>query len=280
MATIPSKAKNRDFKSHSISGGGGVKLYVEETGNPKGKPILFLHGFSQHRLCWLKQIDSSLTDDFRLVILDMRGHGLSEKPYDAYTNGSLWADDIHAVIAGLGLTNPILSGWSNGGLIICDYLRYYGEDKIGGLHFVGSYTKFGKCAKELFCPTFNASLVSPDVVENVQASQVFVKHLTHQELPAEDFHFFLGCNLVVPPYVRQGLADREQNNDDILPRIRKPVLLTHGQQDNVVKVESSKQNAAVIKHAKTSFYDNVGHMPFWEATPRFNRELRAFVNSC
>jgi non-heme chloroperoxidase len=38
------------MKHHTITGGGGVRLHVVETGNPGGRPILFIHGFSQ---CWL-----------------------------------------------------------------------------------------------------------------------------------------------------------------------------------------------------------------------------------
>ena len=119
------------MKSYKITGGGGVKLHVEETGNPHGRPIVFIHGFSQSRLCWNKQFQSSLADGHRLVRLDNRGHGLSEKPKGAYGESKLWADDINAIITDLGLKRPILSGWSYGGVIICDYVRYYGEASLG-----------------------------------------------------------------------------------------------------------------------------------------------------
>jgi hypothetical protein len=38
----------------SVRRSGGIQLYVEETGNPEGRPILFIHGFSQSRLAWSK----------------------------------------------------------------------------------------------------------------------------------------------------------------------------------------------------------------------------------
>ena len=79
------------MKAHTVTGGGGIKLHVEETGNPNGRPMLFIHGFSQCRLAWTKQLTSDLADDFRLVALDIRGHGLSEKPRDAYGDSQLWA---------------------------------------------------------------------------------------------------------------------------------------------------------------------------------------------
>ena len=75
------------MKSHYVAGGGGTRLHLVETGNPKGHPILFIHGFSQCGLCWSRQLDSDLAQDHRLVAMDMRGHGLSDKPLDA--NGSV-----------------------------------------------------------------------------------------------------------------------------------------------------------------------------------------------
>jgi non-heme chloroperoxidase len=91
------------MKNHSVIGGGGLKLHVQETGNPDGKPILFIHGFSQCRLAWNKQMHSDLATDFRLIAMDIRGHGLSEKPRDAYGDSRMWADDVHAVMAALRL---------------------------------------------------------------------------------------------------------------------------------------------------------------------------------
>jgi pimeloyl-ACP methyl ester carboxylesterase len=51
-----------------------------EAGTPRGRPIVFLHGFSQCGLAWSRQLDSDLADDFRLVAIDLRGHDRSEKP--------------------------------------------------------------------------------------------------------------------------------------------------------------------------------------------------------
>ena len=129
------------MQTYKIKSGDGIRLHVEEAGNPAGKPILFIHGYSQCRLCWKKQMNSKLTKDFRLVALDIRGHGLSDKPRDAYADSKKWADDINAVVNALGLEQPLLVGWSYGGAVICGYLRLYGEDGISGINFVGASSK-------------------------------------------------------------------------------------------------------------------------------------------
>ena len=112
---------------YKINGGGGLALRVEEWGNPEGQPILFIHGWSQSHLCWLKQYQDQKLQRFRMVAFDLRGHGDSEAPIgDAFYNDySLWADDVHSVIDELDLTKSILVGWSYGGIVITDYVKKY-----------------------------------------------------------------------------------------------------------------------------------------------------------
>ena len=118
------------MKTHKITGGGGIQLHLVETGNSRGRPILFIHGFSQCWLAWSRQLSSDLADGHRLVAMDMRGHGLSDKPSEGYGDSRLWADDVNAAIQALSLDHPILCGWSYGPLVILDYIRHYGEDGI------------------------------------------------------------------------------------------------------------------------------------------------------
>src|SRR6266516_3065965 len=86
----------RPSQSQEVMGGGGVQLHVVGTGNPTGRPILFIHGFSQCWLAWARQMSSDLADDYRLVAMDMRGHGLSEKPREGYSDSRFWAEDVNA----------------------------------------------------------------------------------------------------------------------------------------------------------------------------------------
>ena len=84
------------MKFHRVTGGGGTHLNVVESGNPTGCPILYIHGVSQCWLQWSRQINSDLAEDRRLVAMDMRGHGLSDKPLAGYEDSKMWADDVNA----------------------------------------------------------------------------------------------------------------------------------------------------------------------------------------
>ena len=269
------------MRTHTVTGGGGVRLHVEEAGDPAGQPVLFLHGFSQCRLAWGTQLASDLADDLRLVAPDLRGHGLSDKPRDAYGDPRLWADDVRAVIEALGLERPILVGWSYAGLVIGDYLRAYGEERLGGINLVGAATKLGsEAALAVIGPEFLAlvpAFYSTDAEESVRGLEAFVRLCVRGEPEPRDLYFMLGYNAVVPPHVRQGLLSRALDNDDVLTRLSVPVLITHGEEDRVVLRAAAEQHAGTIRHARTSYYPGVGHATFWEDAERFNRELRDFA---
>jgi pimeloyl-ACP methyl ester carboxylesterase len=268
------------MKSHNIAGGGGIQLHLVETGNPSGPPIMFIHGISQCWLTWSRQMNSDLANDHRLVAMDLRGHGLSDKPREGYTESRLWADDVHAAIQALKLDHPILCGWSYGPLVILDYIRHYGEGEIGGINLIGAVTKLGSDeAASVLTPEFLnliPGFFATDVEESVRALGSLLRLCFLREPSAEELYLMLGYNLSVPPYVRQALFSRSFDNDDLLPRIRKPVLVTHGAHDAVVKPTAVDQHKAGMVHAEIQLVANAGHAPFWDDPAGYNQRLRAF----
>lgn len=272
------------IKQHMIMGGNGVKIHVEETGNPNGRPLLFIHGFSQCRLAWDHQVQSALVESNRVITMDMRGHGLSEKPEDAYDDPKLWADDIHAIIETLQLHEPVLIGWSYGGLVISDYLRIYGDDAIGGIHFVGAISRVGVPEGQSDIGADFIALIpgffSNDVMESAVALEKFMDLCVNEALTPQELYFAMGYNTIVPPYVRKALFSRVIESGEVLQSIKKPVLITHGEEDEIVLVGVAKKyHEQMIPHAQTSYYPNVGHSPFLEDPERFNREMQAFIDS-
>lgn len=265
------------MKHHAIAGGGGCLLHLIEAGDPNGQPILFLHGFSQSSLSWRRQLESDLADRYRLVALDLRGHGLSDKPQDAYADSRLWADDVAAAIRELDLAQPILCGWSYGPLVILDYIRHYGEDAIGGIHFVSGITRLGsERALAVLAPEFLTlvpGFFSSDAEESVRSLSALLRMCFAQEPTAADFYAMLGFNVSVPARVRQALFSRAFDNDDLLATLRKPLLVTHGAADRIVRQDVVDEIAAVAPHAQRDIVPNAGHAPFWDNPAAFNKRL-------
>lgn len=269
------------MKNHSVVGGGGTRLHVVETGNPQGPPILFLHGFSQCGLCWSRQLNSDLAQDHRLVAMDLRGHGLSDKPRDAYADSRLWADDVNAVLVSLGLQQPILSGWSYGPLVILDYIRHYGTQAIGGIQFVGGITKLGsEAALSVLTAEFLSNvpgLLSTDAEECARALEALLDLAFASDTTTEERYLMLGWSMRVPPHVRQALFARAFNNDDLLPTITKPVLLTHSSAETIVKPVAVDEHLALLPNAQVQWTREAGHAPFWDQADAFNHRLREFA---
>ena len=269
------------MNTQQITGGGGTRLHVVETGNPKGRPIVFIHGFAQCWRAWSRQLDSDLARDHRLVAVDMRGHGLSEKPAEAYGDSKLWADDVRAVIQTMRLDQPILCGWSYGPLMMLDYIRHYGEGGVGGLHFVGGISKLGSDeALAVLTPEFLGlvpGLLSDNADESTSALEALVRLCFVQPPSPAELSAMVADSVVVPAHVRQALFARSFHNDDLLPTIRKPVLITHGADEAIVKGAVVDQHCARIPHAEVHWMPNTGHAPFWEDPASFNQRLRTFA---
>jgi non-heme chloroperoxidase len=264
---------------HEVQGGGGLRLHVREWGNADGLPILFIHGWSQNHLCWAKQYESPLADEFRLVAYDLRGHGMSEAPLEPqhYTDGELWADDVAAIVERLGLERPVLVGWSYGAFVICDYVRVHGQDRIGAINLVEGVVKMGEAAFGTFIgPGFLdhfADATADDLPTNIRSMRSFVNACATEPLSAEEFETALSWNIVVPARIRANLAARQIDDDDVLQALGVPLLVTQGRADSVVLPAMAEHILAICPTAEASWYDGVGHLPHVQEPERFNREL-------
>ena len=270
------------MKHHMVTGGGGIQLHIAETGKASGRPIVFIHGFSQCWLTWTRQMHSPLADSYRLIAIDMRGHGLSDKPREGYADSQLWADDVRAVIQSLDLDQPVLCGWSYGPLMILDYLRHCGEDGIGAVNFIGGITKIGSDDAVSVLTAEFLSLIpgffSVEAEDSVRSLGSLLGLCFEQALSSEERYLMLGYNVSVPPYVRQALFSRSFDNDDLLPTLRKPVLITHGTKDAVVKPQVIDRQMGRMSSAKVRMLAT-GHACFWDDAAAYNQCLQDFVEN-
>ena len=276
-------AQPRTAKIHTVQGGGGLRLHVREWGRADGPPILFIHGLSQSHLCWARQYESALADEFRLVAYDLRGHGMSQAPLEPehYADGQLWADDVAAIVEQLGLDRVVLVGWSYGGFVICDYLRAHGQDRVAAIDFAGAVTKLGEAAFGTligsgFLDHF-ADVTADDLPTNIRGVRALVRAWPAKPFAADDVETLLCSSMTVPARIRANLGARQIDGDDVLPTIEVPLLVTHGRADTVVLPAMAEHVLATCPSAEPSWYEGVGHTTFLEAPERFNRELAALT---
>ncbi|GGC45202.1 alpha/beta fold hydrolase [Chelatococcus reniformis] len=257
----------------------GLTLSGRLYGDPAHPEILLIHGLGQSRLSWERQTGSALTQRFRVVTYDFRGHGDSDKPDDiaAYADGGRWADDVAAVIAASGLRRPVLVGWSLGGFAIGHYLARHGQAKIAGVNLVNAVTRL---APELLTATardYAIRLASPDLGVRTQAIEGFLAVCFAKPPAPEAFRRMLVFNGMVPRAVQQGIVRMASEGLDQAFAATARLLVTYGAKDALTSRPMSQRVLALNAAARLSLYEDAGHTPFYEEPERFNAELAAFA---
>src|SRR4029077_13786377 len=281
VVATPGLAQEQRFKAVSVKAPDGSVISAQVWVNPNGPEILFIHGFSQSHLSWIKQVtNSDLAKEFHMVTYDLRGHGNSDKPIEPerYKTSKYWADEVQAVMDATGLKRPVLVGWSYAGRVMADYLTVHGPAKLAGLNYVDA----GQKADPAFVGPNLKNLplmASEDLAINIAATRAFLRDCFSKQPTPEDYETMLAFNMMVPPKVRLGLSNRPLNIDDILTSLKLPVLVTHGSEDKNSNLIAAEYPAKMIPGAQLSVYQGIGPSPFFEDAVRFNAELAAFVRS-
>jgi len=97
---------------------GNLRIHVRDWGDPASPPLVVVHGLRDHSHSF-DDLARGLADHFRVLALDLRGHGDSETtPYYAVGHFVL---DLHNMIRALRLVRPVLVGHSMGGEIVATY---------------------------------------------------------------------------------------------------------------------------------------------------------------
>lgn len=280
-----SSALAQEQAGRFVEGGGGLDIYAREWGDPDGPAIVLIHGWSQSSASWELQVESALADEFNLVAYDWRGHGNSEKPADAaaYQSAELNAADLQAVINAFGLDDPVLVGWSYGGIIIGDYLAVSGDAAIAGVVTTGATigAGTGAPASAVGAAAIETIVPSTDLDLDTQLAGItaFLEACFGTMPTAEVFTEALAINMMTPPPVRAAYLGRVVDHSEAYGALIKPLLVTHGSHDAIVPVEMTEQFMQAKPDAEVSIYEGAGHLPFFDDPARFNEELAVFVRA-
>jgi non-heme chloroperoxidase len=264
-----------------VVGAGGVRLGLRVEGAANTPSLVFVHGWAQSSQAWTPQFsDPQLAERFRLVGMDLRGHGQSDVPAHGYDDPRNWADDLATVLEFVG-PGSILVGWSYGGLVIADYLRVHGTAQLAGIVLVGAITEIGRGrAGGQVGPAMRAALpaaLSDDPEVAVPALVAFGAAMASRPLPGGYAQALLGASLSVTPSVRGALFRRDIGSEDVLAAVDVPSLVIHGTEDLVVDRSAGEYVVGKIPGVRARWLEGVGHLPFAEAPAEFNATLRQFA---
>jgi non-heme chloroperoxidase len=267
-------------KNYIVTAPDGVKLAVQESGNPDGPAIVFIHGLLGSRLSWEKQVNSIELQRYRLITYDMRGHGLSGKPEDveAYRDGRRYAEDLSAVLNQTGARRPVLVGWSLGSVIISNYLAEFGDAGLGGIMYVDGVIELSAAVISPH-PQVYAGLASDDLKTHLDAVRNFLSLCFHTQPDNATFERLLSNAAMASWTMTRIIPSMTVAAAEGLPKARIPVLLLYGEKDELVKVQPSIARAQTLNpRVQIKLYENSGHAPFIEEAQRFNHDLASFVD--
>ncbi|EHI40626.1 chloride peroxidase [Rhodococcus opacus PD630] len=263
----------------------GTPLVYSVTGDPDARALVLLHGWAQSSKCWGPGVLDELAARYRVIAVDLRGHGYSGAPDTGYADSAVWAGDVDAVLTAEGVASgAVLLGWSYGGLVICDYLASHGTSAVDGVVFVGAITSIGRGeAGGKVGAAMRAAIpgaMSEEPREAIRALGAFGNALTGPpEGKGAQSQALFGASLATPPRVRAALFNRSASHDDLLRSLDVPVLVLHGTEDSVVDVSAGRHAAELIPQARASFWEGCDHGPFVEDPERFVKEVGEFVDN-
>lgn len=268
-------------KHYTVTAPDGVALAVQESGNPDGPAIVFIHGLLGSRLNWEQQVGSTQLRGYRLITYDLRGHGLSGKPagLEPYRQGRRWADDLAAVLAATQARKPVLAGWSLGGAVISNYLAAYGDAGIGGAVYVDGVIELA--ADQITPhPEVYRDMISPDLKTHLDAERSFLALCFRRRPDSATFERLLANAALASWDMQTAVQSMSVAAAEGLGKARVPVLLLYGAQDALVQAGPAIARARAINpRVRSIVYAESGHAPFMEEAERFNRDLAAFMQS-
>lgn len=280
MVFSASVAKAAD-KNYTVQSPDGVEIAVQESGNPDGKPIVFIHGLLGSRLNWEEQTGSPELQKYRMITYDLRGHGQSEMPDDAeaYRDGRRWADDLATVLKASDVRRPVVVGWSLGGVVISNYLAAYGDDKLAGVVYVDGVIELNSALITPH-PEVYAGLASDDLKMHLDAVRTFLALCFQTQPDAGTFERLLSNAAMASWIMTKTVPSMTVDVAEGLPKAEVPVLLLYGGKDNLVMTGPSIARAKELNPGvQSKVYSNSGHAPFLEEASRFNKDLSEFRES-
>jgi pimeloyl-ACP methyl ester carboxylesterase len=256
----------------------GIKIYYEEQG--KGEPLMLINGLAFPMDLWFAQIQE-LAKDFRVIALDNRGIGQSDKPDGEYSI-SLMASDAVELQKALGIENAHVAGLSMGGFISQEIARSY-PDRVNRLILIAT-SMGGARSLELGKPFWVKTAVA---IAGKPAEQVYRTDLTLMTAPgfAEKCPDILDQAVALrmknpqplKAFMRQFAACNAFDNNSRAQNITQPTMIILGKDDPIFPIPLAEDFRWTLPKAKMIIYENCGHAILLEKAGQLSHDMREFL---
>ena len=255
----------------------GITLAYSDQG--EGTPVLFVHGFPLNQHMWLPQIEA-LSPQYRVLTLDLRGHGATDAPLWHFTLDD-YADDIKGLLDHLNLSRVVLAGLSMGGYIIFSFYRKYPE-YVRGL--VLADTKAQPDNEEGRQSRFHMAQVAFREGTQPIADTMLLKLLcepsrnTQPDL-VQQVKDIIRMNPVSGIVVDLMAMAGRQDSRTLLSNITAPTMVIVGELDEATPPSDAQFMADHIPNAHLKIIPEAAHLPNLEQPEQFNACMKTFLQS-
>jgi pimeloyl-ACP methyl ester carboxylesterase len=253
----------------------GITIAYSDQGT--GLPIVFLHAFPLNRTMWATQ-EKALSSQFRIITIDLRGHGESDAPLWRYTLEQS-ADDVRALLDHLGIQLALFVGLSMGGYIMFAFYRKYAA-RVKGLILADTKaqadTAEGKEARFLMAqiaynkgPAAVAEIMIPKLLSPTTIQ-------TNPDLVRQVRALIEGNQICGIAGDLMAMAERP-DSVPLLSQITCPTQIIVGELDQATPPSDAKLMKEQIPLARLTIIPNAAHLANLEQPQAFNQIVSAFA---
>lgn len=266
----------------------GVHLYYKDWGPRDGQVVTFSHGWPLNSDSWESQMLFLADHGYRVVAHDRRGHGRSSQPWDG-NDMDHYADDLAAVIEALDLRDVTLVGFSTGGGEVARYIGRHGTARVSKAVLVSA-------VPPLMLRTDDNPDGQPiEVFDGLREGSLANRSKLYLDIASGPFFGFNRAGAepdqgLIQSFWVQGMQAGHKNTFDSiaafsatdfradLAKFDVPTLIIHGDDDQIVPVDSSaRASARLVDGARLIVYPGGPHGIADTHKDRLNRDLLQFL---
>jgi non-heme chloroperoxidase len=266
----------------------GTDIYYKDWGNPAGKIVTFSHGWPLNSDNWENQMFFLANHGYRVIAHDRRGHGRSSQPWHG-NDMDTYADDLHQLFEHLDLKDVMMVGHSTGGGEVTRFVGRYGTSRVSKAVLVSAVPPLMVKTDQ------NPGGLPIEVFDGFRAAMVKDRAQFFYDVPNGLFFGFNRENAKVSQGLIQSWWDQgmmcgfkgaydclkafsETDFTEDLKKMDIPVLILHGDDDQVVPVGASAQNSSkLVPQGTLKIYPGAPHALPNTHVDEVNQELLAFL---
>lgn len=264
----------------------GGDLHLIERGRADGRPLVFLHGVTLSSKIWHYQL-RDLGDEFRVIALDQRGHGLSVAGSEGYGLAKL-ARDLVTVLEKLDLHDAVIIGHSMGGFATMQFCINHPDvlaERVVGIVLMNTAAELVEQRPAWTAPlvkrVVSASARLPRPAQPMPAAVYLGSRVTFgRDASPTQVRFIGDIGAALPPEILAASVTAFLNMDlrAGLRAVRVPALVLAGSQDRLLPVRAARQIVANLPGAELVVFEGAGHTLMLERHAESNRLISEFAD--